>query len=34
MTANGVTDLVQFWMGPDGFGPFLAGSQRIEGRGE
>jgi Na+-transporting NADH:ubiquinone oxidoreductase subunit C len=24
LTARGVTNLVQFWMGEDGFGPFLA----------
>ncbi|MBI1312170.1 Na(+)-translocating NADH-quinone reductase subunit C [bacterium] len=24
ITSNGVTDLVQYWLGPDGFGPYLA----------
>ncbi len=24
MTSNGVTALLQFWLGPDGFGPYLA----------
>lgn len=24
LTANGVTNMIQFWLGPDGFGPFLA----------
>lgn len=23
LTANGVTNMIQFWLGPDGFGPFL-----------
>jgi Na+-transporting NADH:ubiquinone oxidoreductase subunit C len=24
LTANGVTNMIRFWLGPDGFGPFLA----------
>jgi len=31
MTSRGVTDLLQFWLGEDGFGPFL---ERLATRGE
>lgn len=31
ITSNGVTDLVQYWLGADGFGPYLA---NIRGDGE
>jgi Na+-transporting NADH:ubiquinone oxidoreductase subunit NqrC len=24
MTSKGVSDLLLFWLGPDGFGPYLA----------
>ena len=30
ITSRGVTNLVQFWLGPDGFGPYLA---RLRGEG-
>ena len=31
ITARGVGDLVQFWLGPEGYGPFLDNVKRKEG---
>ena len=30
ITSNGVTNMIQFWLGESGFGPYLA-RQRTEG---
>ena len=30
ITSNGVTGMIEFWLGPNGFGPYLDGFQQSE----